>query len=50
MDKEIIEKLRADLMKLPEDVRQELLAPYAEKYGGIADGRKVTESRVLQTA
>ena len=38
MDKEIIEKLRADLMKLPEDVRQELLAPYAEKYGGIIDG------------
>lgn len=39
MDKGIIEKLKADLMKLPEDVRQELLAPYAEKYGGIVNGK-----------
>lgn len=30
---DIREQLAADLMKLPQDVRQELLAPYAEKYG-----------------
>lgn len=36
---DFIERLKADLMKLPEDVRQELLAPYAEKYGGIVNGK-----------
>lgn len=29
---DFIEALKAELMKLPEDIRQELMAPYAEKY------------------
>ena len=41
---DIREQLAADLMKLPQDVRQELLVPYAEKYGS-----KATRSDHMQT-
>ena len=47
---DIREQLAADLMKLPQDVRQELLAPYAEKYGSNATqaDRKQTRQNYSQ--